>query len=78
MSILKVARMGHPVLRQRGRPLEKHDLRSPLVQKLIDDMAVLRELIQATPDDGARYHDLARGWGLLTAAACIDFERRAL
>jgi peptide deformylase len=38
MSILKVARMGHPVLRQRGRPLEKNDLRSPLMQKLIDDM----------------------------------------
>jgi len=38
MSILKVARMGHPVLRQRGRPLENSDLRSPRVQKLIDDM----------------------------------------
>jgi peptide deformylase len=38
MSILKVARMGHPVLRQRGRPLEKNDLRNPLMQKLIDDM----------------------------------------
>jgi peptide deformylase len=38
MSILKVARMGHPVLRQRGRPLEKNDLRNPLTQKLIDDM----------------------------------------
>ena len=30
--------MGHPVLRQRGRPLDKADLRDPLVQKLIDDM----------------------------------------
>ena len=38
MSILKVARMGHPVLRQPARPLEKADLRDPLVQKLIDDM----------------------------------------
>jgi peptide deformylase len=38
MSILKVARMGHPVLRQRGRPLESSDLKSPRVQKLIDDM----------------------------------------
>jgi hypothetical protein len=27
MSILKVARMGHPVLRERARPLEKKDLR---------------------------------------------------
>jgi peptide deformylase len=38
MSILKVARMGHPVLRHRGVPLEKTDLRSARVQKLIDDM----------------------------------------
>ena len=38
MSILKVARMGHPVLRQRARPLDKADLRNPLIQKLIDDM----------------------------------------
>ena len=38
MSILKVARMGHPVLRQRGRPLEKSELLSPAVQALIDDM----------------------------------------
>jgi peptide deformylase len=38
MSILKVARMGHPVLRERARPLSKSDLRDPLMQKLIDDM----------------------------------------
>jgi peptide deformylase len=38
MSILKVARMGHPVLRERARPLSRSDLRNPLVQKLIDDM----------------------------------------
>lgn len=38
MSILKVARMGHPVLRERARPLTRSDLRNGLVQKLIDDM----------------------------------------
>jgi peptide deformylase len=38
MSILKVARMGHPVLREPARPLEKSDLKDPLLQKLIDDM----------------------------------------
>jgi peptide deformylase len=38
MSILKVARMGHPVLRERARPLEKGELCHPLLQKLIDDM----------------------------------------
>ena len=30
--------MGHPVLRQPGRQLEKADFRNPLVQTLIDDM----------------------------------------
>jgi peptide deformylase len=38
MSILKVARMGHPVLRTPARPLDKATLRNPLLQKLIDDM----------------------------------------
>src|SRR3954463_11558367 len=38
MSILKVARMGHPVLRAPARPLSPADLRHPLTQKLIDDM----------------------------------------
>jgi peptide deformylase len=38
MSILKVARMGHPVLRKKTRPLAPSDITSPGVQKLIDDM----------------------------------------
>jgi peptide deformylase len=38
MSILKVARMGHPVLRQRGRPIDRAELRTPPLQKLIDDL----------------------------------------
>jgi peptide deformylase len=38
MSILKVARMGHPVLRRKARALDKNEIKSPAVQKLIDDM----------------------------------------
>jgi peptide deformylase len=38
MSILKVARMGHPVLRKRARTLGAADIRDPYIQKLIDDM----------------------------------------
>jgi peptide deformylase len=38
MSILKVARMGHPVLRAKTRSLEKPEIRSAVIQKLIDDM----------------------------------------
>jgi peptide deformylase len=38
MSILKVARMGHPVLRAPARQLDRGDIGAPAVQKLIDDM----------------------------------------
>ena len=38
MSILKVARMGHPVLRARARPLDRGEVESAVVQRLIDDM----------------------------------------
>jgi len=38
MSILKVARMGHPVLRERARPIDKAEIKDPFFQKLIDDM----------------------------------------
>ena len=38
MSILKVARMGHPVLRARAKPLDPVDIKSPRIQQLIDDM----------------------------------------
>jgi peptide deformylase len=38
MAILKVARMGHPVLRARARELSPSEIKSPEVQRLIDDM----------------------------------------
>jgi peptide deformylase len=38
MSILKVARMGHPVLRAKARPIEAAEIRSAALQQLIDDM----------------------------------------
>src|SRR5512133_4297859 len=38
MSILKVARMGNPVLRANARPATPSDVRQPAFQKLIDDM----------------------------------------
>ena len=38
MSILKIARMGHPVLRAKARPLHPSDIRTPHIQQLIDDM----------------------------------------
>jgi peptide deformylase len=40
MSILKVARLGHPVLRAAARDLTRQEIRSPEIQRLIDDMRV--------------------------------------
>ena len=40
MSILKVAQMGHPVLRTRAEEVTPEELRTPEVQRLIDDMLV--------------------------------------
>jgi peptide deformylase len=38
MSILKIAHMGHPVLRAAGRSLHPSEIRTPKIQQLIDDM----------------------------------------
>jgi peptide deformylase len=38
MSILKVARLGHPVLRKITAPLSPAEIQSPSFQKLVDDM----------------------------------------
>ncbi len=38
MAILKVARMGHPVLRKKAKALEPTEVRTAPFQKLIDDM----------------------------------------
>ena len=38
MAILKVARMGHPVLRQKCQPIEPEKITGPEVQRLIRDM----------------------------------------
>src|SRR5262245_60749878 len=38
MSILKVARMGHPVLRARAQAIDPNDIKSPRIQQLIEDM----------------------------------------
>jgi peptide deformylase len=38
MSILKVARLGHPVLRAKARPVTPDEIKSPAFQSLVDDM----------------------------------------
>ena len=69
MSILKVARMGHPVLRERARPLAKSDLRDPLVQKLIDDMIDTMHEYHGVGLAGPQIHE-----GLRLFVALLDDE----
>ena len=38
MAILKVARLGHPVLRKVAEPIPIKEIRAPEIQRLIDDM----------------------------------------
>ncbi len=38
MAILKVARLGHPVLRQVAQPVKPEAVQDPAIQRLIDDM----------------------------------------
>ncbi len=38
MAILKVARMGHPVLRKKAKEVKKSEISSDAIQRLIDDM----------------------------------------
>ena len=38
MAILKVARLGHPVLREKSLPVPIDEIRSPEIQRLIDDL----------------------------------------
>jgi len=38
MAILKVARLGHPVLRQEAAPVSPEEIRSPEFQRFVDDM----------------------------------------
>ena len=40
MAILKVARLGHPVLRKVAAPVPVKEIRSPEIQRLIDDMVL--------------------------------------
>jgi peptide deformylase len=38
MAILKVARLGHPVLRAAAKPIPQNEIKSARIQSLIDDM----------------------------------------
>jgi len=70
MSILKVARMGHPVLRARARALDKSAVTSPAMQKLIDDMMETMEEYHGVGLAAPQVHE-----GLRLFVASLDSER---
>ena len=49
MAILKIAKLGNPVLRQVAQPVDPRDIKSPDIRRLIDDMF---ETMHAEPGIG--------------------------
>ena len=70
MSILKVARMGHPVLRTKTQALDRATLKSAVVQKLIDDMMDTMDEYHGVGLAAPQVHESVR---LFVAA--LDVER---
>jgi peptide deformylase len=60
MSILKVARMGHPVLRAPARALERVEIKSPTIQKLIDNMVETMVEYRGVGLAGPQIHEALR------------------
>jgi peptide deformylase len=60
MSILKVAHMGHPVLRAKARSLDRADIKSATVQKLIDDMIDTMKEYHGVGLAGPQVHESVR------------------
>ncbi|MBM62489.1 MAG: peptide deformylase [Acidobacteria bacterium] len=60
MSILKVAQMGHPILRQQARPLDRSEIDSPRIQSLIDDMFETMHDSQGIGLAGPQVHESIR------------------
>ena len=60
MSILNVARMGNPVLREKARPVERSELLTPVIQKLIDDMIQTMVEYQGIGLAGPQVHEQRR------------------
>ena len=71
MSILKVARMGHPVLRGKARAIERADIKSPSVQKLIDDLI---ETMMEYHGVGLAAPQVHEGFRLFVAALDADAD----
>jgi peptide deformylase len=73
MSILKVARMGHPVLRRKARALDRSEVKSAAIQKLIDDLI---ETMTEYHGVGLAAPQIHVGLRLFVAALDVDEEGR--
>ena len=71
MSLLKVAHMGHPVLRRRARELDRVELKHPAIQKLIDDMIDTMHEYHGVGLAGPQIHE---GLRIFVAAITPDNE----
>jgi peptide deformylase len=71
MSLLKVARMGHPVLRTRAREIDRSELKHPSMQKLIDDMIDTMHEYHGVGLAGPQIHE---GLRIFVAAITPDNE----
>jgi peptide deformylase len=60
MAIRKVARLGHPVLRQPAAPVPVADIRSPEIQRLVDDMIETMREYDGAGLAGNQVHELRR------------------
>ena len=60
MAILKVARLGHPVLRMKAEPLPVEKVRSADVQRLIDDMVETMHEYDGAGLAGNQVHELVQ------------------
>ena len=60
MSVLPIATVGHPVLRERAREVTDEELRSPAVQRLIDDMIETMRAASGAGLAANQVHELLR------------------
>jgi peptide deformylase len=60
MSILKIARIGHPVVRTAARPVPKDAFADPAFQKLIDDMRETMYEYEGVGVAGPQVHESLR------------------
>ena len=67
MAILKVARIGHPVIRKAARNLEADEIRTPRIQRLIDDMVETMHEYEGVGLAGPQVHE-----GLRLAVIEVD------